>query len=235
MIRANSGVDAIEPKLNESENSSPTIPPYILRSVFVAGDVCGSVSITVPKNSTGNDSKNSSNAARGAVFRSKLRIKNTTVETNIKVKNKSNRRTFRTNNNPIISTNGRSIGVATHHVSSPDPAILKTSAAKAAGLNRCFLLTAKIYFDAMATTATSIKSNPSPALCNGANIKNRISAVINVDSLVEVALKSNVNTEFVTYAEKIRMSSEIVRSRAVNGSKPKKASKMEISANTIRP
>src|SRR5665647_1782698 len=66
--------------------------------------------------------------------------------------------------------------------------------ATAAGFKKCFLPTANIYFDAMATTAATAKNRKLLNALGGLIIKAIISAVIYTDSILLGALNAQAKT-----------------------------------------
>ena len=109
----------------------------------------------------------------------KLKIDVVRSEAMKKLKTKPNLFIFDTTNNPPIITNGIIYKLAIHQLADWFEAKVISTKDIAAGLKRCFLPTARIYFDAIASTDTKLKNNKlSNKGLAGVMSKAKISAVI---------------------------------------------------------
>src|SRR5579863_10048995 len=103
---------------------------------------------------------------------------------------------LRTINRPPRITTGSMLGVPTHQLAEK----LRTNdvmmAATAAGLKRCLLRNARMYFEPTASTPAQARYCRSPKDCAGWKISARISAVIAVDSIFDGALKAQAKIAF---------------------------------------
>jgi hypothetical protein len=87
-----------------------------------------------------------------------------------------------------------------------------SATAKAAGLNRCFRLIARIYFEAIAQTPAHPRNQRSWFDCIGVMIRDRISAVIYADSAL--AGTPNVFEKIVFVIQQMAISKTVMKSSA---------------------
>jgi hypothetical protein len=150
-----------------------------MRSILVGGSVIGSVNIIKAKNSMGEYTNAFCRPENKFCPFIKLKIEVVRSEAMKKLQTKSNLFIFLTTSNPPIITNGIIYKLAIHQLADRLKARVIKTRDIAAGLKRCFLPTARIYFDAIASTETQLKNNKlSNEGLAGVIINAKISAVI---------------------------------------------------------
>jgi hypothetical protein len=108
----------------------------------------------------------------------KLKIEPVNSTTAKKLKTRSNLFIFLTTRRPPITTNGIIYRLATHQLADWLATRPTRATDTATGFKKCFLPTAKIYFDAIATIDINVKNNKLLNAFGGVIIRAKISAVI---------------------------------------------------------
>lgn len=123
--------------------------------------VNGSVRIIKAKNSSGEEASVRCTAAPTLAPPTTLKIIIVASAAAMKLSTRPNFLILRTSSSPPTSTNGSMVASPTHQLA--DWLIVKyvSATAKAAGLNRCFLLIARMYFEAIAHTAAQPRNHMS--------------------------------------------------------------------------
>jgi hypothetical protein len=140
------------------------------------GVVAGSVSITSPKNKSGQEVKRRISASSAFALKYP-NIKRLRIAVKMKTKNIFTFATFFNIRKPKIRTGSRNHDDPTHQIT-PAPKNDPTVSPTAAGLNICCFLIIKTYLDEMAIIETRPKIKYSCMFPGGRSIRNRISAVI---------------------------------------------------------
>jgi len=135
----------------------------------------------------------------------RFKIMDRTAKTR-KVKNIVNLLTFLKTKNPKMAVGISIDSLPTHQLPIPTPKAPKRKIETAAGLKRCFLFIAKIYFDAIAIRPTRAIILKSENVVAGNTKKNNIRAVIELDSTLVWTLKILAKTMFEIKQTTVSMS-----------------------------